>query len=160
MEGEQRSKPIRMIVISIFTILLAIVFFQLVKLEGPAPEIEDPVESISGAKEQPKPFQEFADTDLEKEIEKEVFDTLAELDEPESAEKKGPPTPEEMQFAVPVPGNPLVVTLPGSNASLGQISVERYDADGSPTGEPLKRGTPVQIPDPNQPGGKIYFKVP
>ena len=63
-------------------------------------------------------------------------------------------------YANPVPGNPLVVTLPGRHASLGQISIEKYDSAGSPTGEPLKRGTPVQIPDPNHPGQKIYFKVP
>ena len=63
-------------------------------------------------------------------------------------------------FANPVPGNPLVVTLPGRHSSLGQISIEKYDSAGSPTGEPLKRGTPVQIPDPNNPGQKIYFKVP
>jgi hypothetical protein len=65
-----------------------------------------------------------------------------------------------MPFANAVPGNPLVVTLPGSHASLGQISIEKYDSAGNPTGEPLKRGTQVQIPDPNNPGKKIYFKVP
>ena len=69
-------------------------------------------------------------------------------------------TPSSTMFANPVPGNPLVVTLPGRHASLGQISIEKYDSAGSPTGEPLKRGTPVQIPDPNNPGQKIYFKVP
>lgn len=63
-------------------------------------------------------------------------------------------------FANPVSGNPLAVTLPGKHASLGQISIEKYDSAGNPTGEPLKRGTPVQIPDPNNPGQKIYFKVP
>ena len=66
----------------------------------------------------------------------------------------------DMPYANAVPGNPLVVTLPGANASLGQISVEKYDSSGNPTGEPLKRGTQVQIPDPNNPGKKIYFKVP
>lgn len=70
------------------------------------------------------------------------------------------PTAAEMPFANPVPGNPLAVTLPGANASLGQISVEKFDSSNNPTGEPLKRGTQVQIPDPNNPGKKIYFKVP
>jgi hypothetical protein len=70
------------------------------------------------------------------------------------------PSASEMPFANAVPGNPLVVTLPGSHSSLGQISIEKYDSAGNPTGEPLKRGTQVQIPDPNNPGKKIYFKVP
>ncbi len=67
------------------------------------------------------------------------------------------PSPSEAPYAKPVPGKPLVVTLPGVS---GEISVEKYDSAGNPTGEPLKRGTPVQIPDPNNPGKKIYFKVP
>ena len=71
-----------------------------------------------------------------------------------------PPPTTDMAFANAVPGNPLVVTLPGANASLGQVSIEKYDASGNPTGEPLKKGTQVQIPDPNNPGKKIYFKVP
>ncbi|MDF1826111.1 MAG: hypothetical protein P1U68_15805 [Verrucomicrobiales bacterium] len=79
---------------------------------------------------------------------------------PEPPKASGPPTSSEMQFANRVPGDPLVVTLPGSNSSLGPISVEKYDSAGNPTGEPLKRGTQVQIPDPNNPGKKIYFKVP
>lgn len=85
---------------------------------------------------------------------------------PPAEEKPTPPpaptTPSssEMPYATPVPGNPLVVTLPGSHSSLGQISIEKYDSAGNPTGEPLKRGTQVQIPDPNNPGKKIYFKVP
>lgn len=86
---------------------------------------------------------------------------------PPPAENKPTPPPapsapssSEMPYANAVPGNPLVVTLPGSHASLGQISVEKYDSAGNPTGEPLKRGTQVQIPDPNNPGKKIYFKVP
>lgn len=70
------------------------------------------------------------------------------------------PSSADMAYANAVPGNPLVVTLPGANASLGQISVEKYDSSGNPTGEPLKKGTQVQIPDPNNPGKKIYFKVP
>lgn len=79
---------------------------------------------------------------------------------PEPPKPSGPPTSSEMQYANRVPGDPLVVTLPGGNSSLGQISVEKYDSAGNPTGEPLKRGTQVQIPDPNNPGKKIYFKVP
>ena len=70
------------------------------------------------------------------------------------------PSAADMPYANSVPGNPLVVTLPGGNASLGQISIEKYDSSGKPTGEPLKRGTQVQIPDPNNPGKKIFFKVP
>lgn len=70
------------------------------------------------------------------------------------------PSASEMPYANAVPGNPLVVTLPGAHASLGQISIEKYDSAGNATGEPLKRGTQVQIPDPNNPGKKIYFKVP
>jgi len=70
------------------------------------------------------------------------------------------PSAADMPYANAVAGNPLVVTLPGANASLGQISIEKYDSSGKPTGEPLKRGTQVQIPDPNNPGKKIFFKVP
>lgn len=77
---------------------------------------------------------------------------------PESPKKT--PSSSEMPYANPVPGNPLVVTLPGGNSSLGKISIEKYDSSMNPTGEPLKRGTQVQIPDPNNPGKKIFFKVP
>lgn len=84
----------------------------------------------------------------------------AEAEEEKPAPKPSKPSPSNMSFANPVPGNPLVVTLPGSNASLGQISIEKYDSSGNPTGDPLPRGTQVQIPDPNNPGQKIYFKVP
>jgi hypothetical protein len=79
---------------------------------------------------------------------------------PKPPKPSGPPSSADMQFANKVPGNPLVVTLPGRNASLGKISIEKYDSSGNPTGQPLKRGTQVQIPDPNNPGKKIYFKVP
>lgn len=84
---------------------------------------------------------------------------------PQEETKPTPPAPSapsssEMPYAIPVPGNPLAVTLPGANASLGAISIEKYDSAKKPTGEPLKRGTQVQIPDPNNPGKKIYFKVP
>lgn len=47
-----------------------------------------------------------------------------------------------------------------SRSGLGPISVEKYGEDNKPTGEPLKSGTQVQIPDPDRPGEKIYFKVP
>ena len=33
-------------------------------------------------------------------------------------------------------------------------------ATGKATGKPLPPGTPVEIPDPGNPGKKIYFKVP
>ena len=84
---------------------------------------------------------------------------------PQTQTPPDPPKPEKpatpaMTFANPVPGNPLVVTLPGKHSSLGQISIEKYDSAGNPTGEPMKRGTQVQIPDPTSPGQKIYFKVP
>ncbi len=72
----------------------------------------------------------------------------------------GKPPPSEIPFALPVVGQPLMVTLTGDNASLGQISIEKYDSEGRATGEPLPQGTPVQIPDPNDPGEKIYFRVP
>jgi hypothetical protein len=92
--------------------------------------------------------------------------TTAPTTKPPAEDKPTPPpapsTPasSEMPYANAVPGNPLVVTLPGAHAALGQISIEKYDSAGNPTGEPLKRGTQVQIPDPNNPGKKIYFKVP
>lgn len=79
---------------------------------------------------------------------------------PKPPKPPGPPATSDMQYANKVPGNPLVVTLPGKNSSLGKISIEKYDSSGNPTGQPLKRGTQVQIPDPNNPGKKIYFKVP
>ena len=78
----------------------------------------------------------------------------------ESSSTKTAPSSSEMPYANPVPGHPLAVTLPGGNSSLGNISIEKYDSSMNPTGEPLKRGTQVQIPDPNNPGKKIFFKVP
>ncbi len=89
-----------------------------------------------------------------------VFGNRDKPETPAPPKPSGPPSAVEMQFADKVPGNPLVVTLPGSNSSLGKISIEKYDSSGNPTGQPLKRGTQVQIPDPNNPGKKIYFKVP
>jgi hypothetical protein len=70
-----------------------------------------------------------------------------------------PPPAEEMEYAEFTFDNHLAVILP-SSSSLGAISVERYDSEGNPTGEPLKSGTQVQIPDPDNPGEKIYFRVP
>lgn len=81
-------------------------------------------------------------------------------EKPSPPPSSGPPPASSMPFANPVPGDPLVVTLPGKHSSLGKISVEKLDSSGNPTGEPLSRGTQVQIPDPNNPGQKIYFKVP
>ncbi|MCB1232491.1 MAG: hypothetical protein KDN19_19745 [Verrucomicrobiae bacterium] len=77
-------------------------------------------------------------------------------DEPK---KSGPPSVAEMPFAKGVPGKPLSVTLPSPNSHLGEISIEQYEG-GKPTGRPLPPGTPVEIPDPGNPGKKIYFKVP
>ena len=82
------------------------------------------------------------------------------IEKPAPPKKTGPPSVSEMKFANRVSGNPLAVTLSGSGSSLGEISVEKYDSSGKPTGEPLPRGTPVEIQDPNNPGQKIYFKVP
>lgn len=59
-----------------------------------------------------------------------------------------------------VPGDNLHVTLPGSFANLGPISIERLDSSGNTLGSPWASGTQMQIPNPNVPGGKIYFKVP
>ncbi|HRX52863.1 MAG: hypothetical protein R3F31_02320 [Verrucomicrobiales bacterium] len=75
-------------------------------------------------------------------------------------EKKTAPAVETMPYARGVPGNPLAVTLPSPYDKLGPISVEKYDASGNPTGEPMSPGTPVEIRDPNNPGKKIRFRVP
>ena len=77
----------------------------------------------------------------------------------EEPKKSGPPSVAEMPFAKGVPGKPLSVTLPAPNAGLGEISIEQYEG-GKATGKPLPPGTPVEIPDPGNPGKKIYFKVP
>lgn len=71
----------------------------------------------------------------------------------------GAPAVADMPFAKGVPGKPLSVTLPPPHSSLGEISIEQYEG-GKPTGKPLPPGTPVEIPDPGNPGKKIYFKVP
>ena len=73
--------------------------------------------------------------------------------------KGGPPSVSEMPFAKGVPGKPLEVTLPAPYEKLGSVSIEQYEG-GKPTGKPLPPGTPVEIPDPGNPGKKIYFKVP
>ena len=87
----------------------------------------------------------------------------ASAEKPQKEEKKEPASSDNsgnLGYAIGVPGKPLSVTLPGAAKSLGPISIEKYDASGNPTGEPLPRGTPVEIPDPNNPGKKIQFKVP
>lgn len=71
----------------------------------------------------------------------------------------GPPAVGEMPFAKGVPGKPLFVTIPG-RSNLGEVSIEQYDANNQPTGKPLPPGTPVEIPDPGNPGKQIYFRVP
>lgn len=76
---------------------------------------------------------------------------------PEPEKPSGQPSASEMPYGKPVPGDPLKVTVPGVGSS---ISVEKIDSSGNPTGEKYPRGTPVEIPDPNNPGKKIYFKVP
>ncbi len=82
-------------------------------------------------------------------------------DPPEELPPPSKPAPavEDMEYAIPVFENDLHVTL-ASHPEFGQISIERYDKDGNPTGEPLAQGTQVQIPDPDRPGEKIYFRVP
>lgn len=55
----------------------------------------------------------------------------------------------EYPYARLVPGKKGYVTLPGANASVGEIEV---------TG--IKPGTPVEINDPRDPSKKIYFRVP
>ncbi len=77
----------------------------------------------------------------------------------EEKKSSGPPSVAQMPFAKGVPGKPLSVTLPPPNSHLGEISIEQYEG-GKPTGKPLPPGTPVEIPDPGNPGKKIYFKVP
>ncbi len=52
-------------------------------------------------------------------------------------------------YARLVPGKKGYVTLPGANASVGEVDV---------TG--IKPGTAVEIDDPRDPSKKIYFRVP
>ena len=113
----------------------------LTEKEIPAPEIPEIT--------QPK-SPEFGEDDSETEPGPEAS----------SNHSKSVPPPSQIPYAEPVVGNPLAVRLPGENAMLGEISIEKYDSDGNATGEPLDQGTPVQIPDPNKPGEKIYFRVP
>ena len=100
------------------------------------------------AKPTREPEDPFPDSDSEDEKLSEFNPTSGSVKSPESVD------------ALPVPGDPLLVTLPAPHDSLGQISIEKYDSEGQPTGRPLKSGTPVQIPDPNWSGERIYFKVP
>ncbi|MDF1812928.1 MAG: hypothetical protein P1V20_11960 [Verrucomicrobiales bacterium] len=65
----------------------------------------------------------------------------------------------EDDLAVPVPGDPTLVTLTW-RPDLGPISIERVTRNGDLTGKPLKSGTKVQIPDPENPGDRIIFTVP
>ncbi len=114
----------------------------------------------------PPAVNDLADAadEVKKEAEREVRD-LRDVAESTIPEKPAPPKPtipsaSQMPYAIPVPGDPLVVTLPGVNSKLGKISIEKYDSSGNATGNPLPRGTQVQIPDPSSPGKKIFFKVP
>lgn len=77
----------------------------------------------------------------------------------EEKKPSGPPSVSQMPFAKGVPGQPLSVTLPSPNDKLGPISIEQFEG-GKPSGKPLPPGTPVEIPDPGNPGKKIYFRVP
>lgn len=90
----------------------------------------------------------------------EATDSVSVAEEkPAEKPKSGPPSVADMPFAKGVPGKPLSVTLPAPHAGLGEISIEQYEG-GKATGKPLPPGTPVEIPDPGNPGKKIYFKVP
>lgn len=75
---------------------------------------------------------------------------------PPEAPKKEKPASPAYKTASRVPGDPLSVTLSG----VGKVSIEKYDSAGNPTGQPMASGTAVKFPDPNNPGQKIYFKVP
>lgn len=81
------------------------------------------------------------------------------VEPPAEKPSAGPPSVSEMPFAKGVPGKPLEVTLPSPYDKLGPVSIEQFEG-GKPTGKPLPPGTPVAIPDPGNPGKKIYFKVP
>jgi hypothetical protein len=69
------------------------------------------------------------------------------------------PNPREPDFEIVAFETDLTVVFI-SRPSLGSISVEKYDSENKPTGQPLKSGTQVQIPDPEKPGAKIYFRIP
>ncbi len=87
-------------------------------------------------------------------------DTVEKEKAANKAKLNSPPKANEYKFANKVPGDPLSVTLPGKHSSLGPISIEKFDSSNQPTGQPLAKGTQVTIPDPANPGQKIYFKVP
>jgi hypothetical protein len=67
------------------------------------------------------------------------------------------PSTGKIPFANGIPGNPLAVKVPGRNV---EISIEQEDATGNLTGRPYPPGTPMSVPDPDNPGKEIYFKVP
>ncbi|MDF1755054.1 MAG: hypothetical protein P1U89_19855 [Verrucomicrobiales bacterium] len=78
----------------------------------------------------------------------------------ESQREKPAPEFDEDDVALPVEGNPLVVTLL-YYPELGEISIEQYSHKaGGFTGKPMKSGTKVQIPDPNKKGERIEFIIP
>lgn len=56
---------------------------------------------------------------------------------------------ELLPFGEPVPGKPGFVTLTGNHRNLPLIDVRG-----------IASGTPVEIPDPDKPGGSIRFRVP
>lgn len=66
-----------------------------------------------------------------------------------AGDSKPPSNLNSYPYARPVPGKKNYVTLPGKDASIGEIDV---------TG--IKPGTPVEIDDPRSPGKKVYFRVP
>ncbi len=65
----------------------------------------------------------------------------------------------EMGIAMFLPDDPLSVILPWY-PEAGVISVERWDENSNPLGIPLSPGTPVGMPDPNNPEMKLYFRIP
>lgn len=83
-------------------------------------------------------------------------DSDSDPDSPESGVTASAPG---IDFEEAVFQSDLTVVLP-ARASIGPISVEKYDDKGRPTGAPLEPGTQVQIPDPDLPGARIYFRVP
>ena len=69
----------------------------------------------------------------------------------ESPKKSPPSAPvlEELPFAIPIPGKDGYVTLPKGNSYRGEIDVRGIGS-----------GTPVEIPDPSNPGNTVQFRVP
>ena len=58
-------------------------------------------------------------------------------------------TYDNLPFAVPVPGKAGYVNLPAPHTGLPEIDVRG-----------IEPGTPVEIPDPNNAGATIQFRVP